>query len=199
MARISLITDRDALDASDHAIFDAIQGSRGLVRGPFAVLLHRPEIAAGAQQIGGYLRYSSQLPSELREGLILVLARLAACDFEWSAHRPLAVAAGVDDQTLADIEAGRWDRLHGDLGLAAALARSLIAVYAVDDQLFERARQRWTDEELVEMVTLVGYYSCIAMVLNAFEVAPDAGMAPGLGRDPDGLHPGGTTAAPGPR
>src|ERR1700729_693906 len=109
MARISLITDRSELDASDHAVFDAIEGSRGLVRGPFAVLLHRPAIASGAQQIGGYLRYSSQLPSQLREGLILVLARLTHCDFEWSAHWPLAVAAGLDEQMLADIEGDRID------------------------------------------------------------------------------------------
>lgn len=199
MARISLITDRDALDVADHAVFDAIQGSRGLVRGPFAVLLHRPEIAAGAQQIGGYLRYSSKLPRQLREGLILVLARLAACDFEWSAHRPLAVEAGLDEQTLADIEAGRWDDLGGDLGLAAELARSLIKTYNVDGELYERARQRWNDAELVEMVTLVGYYSCIAMVLNAFEVAPDAGMAPGLARNGDGRQPDGAGSASGPR
>lgn len=189
MARISLITDRSELDAADHAIFDAIEGSRGLVRGPFAILLHRPAIASGAQQIGGYLRYSSQLPSELREGLILVLARLTRCDFEWSAHWPLAVASGLDEQALADIKADRIDRLTGDLGLAAELARSLIGGYAVDSELFDRARQRWSDAELVEVVTLVGYYSCIAMVVNAFEVAPNPDMAPGLSHNGNGQHP----------
>jgi 4-carboxymuconolactone decarboxylase len=183
MTRIPLITDRAELDASAHVVFDAIQGSRGLVRGPFAVLLHRPEIASGAQQIGGFLRYSSELPRQLREGLILVVARLTGCDFEWSAHQPLAAAAGLSEETLADIEAGRLDYLDGDLGLAAGLARSLITSYAVDSELFEQARQRWSDADLVEVVTLIGYYSYIAMVVNAFEVAPNADMGPGISRD----------------
>ena len=184
MPRIPLITDRDAVGESARPVFDAIQGSRGEVRGPFAVLLHRPEIASGAQQIGGYLRYGSPLAGSFRESLILVLARLAGCDFEWSAHYPLAVSAGVGDQTLADIEAGRWDQLDGDLGLAATLARSLIATHAVDDQLFGRARQRWSEGELVELVSLIGYYSYLAMVLNTFEVAPGPDMAPGLRSGP---------------
>jgi 4-carboxymuconolactone decarboxylase len=181
LPRIPLITDRDSIGEPARPVFDAIQGSRGEVRGPFAVLLHRPEIASGAQQIGGYLRYGSPLPGPLRESLILVLARLAGCDFEWSAHYPLAVKAGVGDQTLADIQAGRWDRLDGDLGLAATLARSLLTTHNVDDQLFGRARERWDEGELVELVSLVGYYSYLAMVLNTFEVAPGPGMAPGLG------------------
>jgi 4-carboxymuconolactone decarboxylase len=180
MARIPLITNRDAVDVDDHELFDAIQGSRGSVRGPFAVLLHRPGIAAGAQQVGGSLRYESLLPDALREGLTLVLARASNCDFEWSAHWPLALAAGLDEQTLTDIEAGRFSGLGGDLGLAAAMATSLIASNQIPDELFARARERWSDQELVELVALMGYYTCLAMVLNAFEVAPAEGMAPGI-------------------
>jgi 4-carboxymuconolactone decarboxylase len=175
MPRIPLITDRSELASEYQQVFDAIQHSRGAVRGPFAVLLHRPEVASGAQQIGAYLRYQSDLPGDLREGLILITARLVNCDFEWAAHVPPAIAAGLDQTALGHIETRRLDQLDGDLGLVAELAKSLVETQAVDDDIFGRAHQRWSDAELVELVSLVGYYSFLAMVLNTFEVRPEQG------------------------
>jgi 4-carboxymuconolactone decarboxylase len=180
MPRIPLITNRSDLASEYQHVFDAIHSTRGAVRGPFTVLLHRPELAAAAQQIGAYLRYESELPGWLREGLTLITARLFDCDFEWAAHVPPAMAAGLGEAAVRDISIGRFDRLDGDLGLVAELAKSLVETHGVDDDVFARARQRWTDAELVELVTLVGYYSCLARVLNAFEVRPDPGPVPKL-------------------
>jgi 4-carboxymuconolactone decarboxylase len=179
MARIEQIHSPEQLPPEARPVFDAIQGSRGAVRGPFSILLHRPAVAAGAQQIGAYLRYESPLPDSLREGLTAIVARLTACDFEWSAHAPLAATA-IGESAVASIRAADFAALPPELALAAEVAVALVGGFTLDDDLFARARERWGDGGLVEVVSLVGYYTHLSMVLNAFAVAPDADMGPGL-------------------
>ena len=68
-------------DARQQQIHDDIaSGPRGGVRGPLAVWLHRPELAARAQDLGRYCRYDTSLEPRLSELAILTMAR------HWSAR-----------------------------------------------------------------------------------------------------------------
>lgn len=170
LTRIPRITRREMAPPTAQPIYDAIAESRGAVRGPFEVLLHRPAIADGAQRIGAYLRFSSLLSATVRESAILTVARLWDCAFEWSVHEPIAIGAGVRPPDLEAIRELRLDELDGDVGLAARFARELIQTHGVGPELFERARLIWSVEELVELASLVAYYTFLAVVLNAFDV-----------------------------
>jgi 4-carboxymuconolactone decarboxylase len=55
MPRLPEVT-RDQLSAEDQAVYDAIAASRGSVRGPFAVLMHSPDVAGRAAHVGTYVR-----------------------------------------------------------------------------------------------------------------------------------------------
>ena len=46
MARLTPITSKDQVPAKDHAIVDAIVGSRGALQGPFSMFLHSPSSPA---------------------------------------------------------------------------------------------------------------------------------------------------------
>jgi 4-carboxymuconolactone decarboxylase len=170
VARIRLLTSRELLPPAAQAVFDDIEGTRGVTRGPFAVLLHRPEIAAGAQRIGAFLRYASVLPADLREATILIVAATTGCEFEWDAHYELARSSGLGEDTIEAIARQAFDELDGDLRIVADVAVSLIRTQSLDEGLFERARLVWTEDEIVEIVALVGYYIFLATVLNSFGV-----------------------------
>jgi len=172
VTRIPLVTTRDGLRPEQRAVFDAVAASRGIVRGPFGVLLHRPAIAAGAEEIGGYLRYRGLLPPTLREAVILSVARMWSCQFEWTAHRKLGLEAGLDRTTLAQIEDRRFGELSGDIGLAVEFAQTLTQMHEVPPDLFSRVGRRWNVDEQVELAALIGYYTFLAVVLNAFDVTP---------------------------
>jgi 4-carboxymuconolactone decarboxylase len=167
MARLPAITSREGLTPAQQTAFDAIVASRGTAIGPWPMLLHRPEIAAAAEAMGGYLRYRSPLDATVREAVILTVATLLECEFERHAHEPIARKAGVDVDAIA---AGR--ALDGDAGLAVAVARALVIDHRVSDELFARVRARWDDAALVDLISLVGYYAFLAAVLNGFEVTP---------------------------
>lgn len=170
MPRIPGVVERDGLSAEQLKIFDAIASSRGSVRGPYAILLRRPEIAGPAQEMGGYLRFRSAFDPGVRECTTMAVAALLDCDYEFQAHRKVALAAGVDPVVVETIAAKRFDGLAGDIGLAAVFARSLINEHRVPSELFERARTRWGDMGMIDLAAMVGYYAFLAAVINALEV-----------------------------
>ncbi len=156
------------------AIHDAIAaGPRGGVRGPLAIWLHRPELAARAQELGRYCRYDTTLDPRLSELAILVTARVFGSEYEWQAHKGHALKAGL---SAAIVEAIRQDRtpefadpegqvVH-DVARAAHIERS------VDDALYARAREVLGEERLVDLVGLLGYYTLISLTINVFLVPP---------------------------
>jgi 4-carboxymuconolactone decarboxylase len=75
MARIPLIDRKESLAPEHRAVYDAIAQSRGYVRGPFAALLHSPEIAGRTAHLGSYIRFESQLERKVLELAALVTAR----------------------------------------------------------------------------------------------------------------------------
>ena len=100
MARVPLIQQRGEVPEAGAYHFDAIAGSRGRIAGPFAVLLHSPEVAGRAAHLGSYLRFESTLPPAVKELAILAAAREFDCEFEWSHHVELAREAGAGEHAI---------------------------------------------------------------------------------------------------
>ncbi len=82
-------------------------GERGGMNGPFNVTLRSPEMGDLAQKLGAQLRYHTSLPKKLNELAIIMTARFWNAQYEWSAHRKSAQAAGVSPAVIEAIAAGR--------------------------------------------------------------------------------------------
>lgn len=99
--------DVEQMSEHQRRVYDAIaSGPRGKVRGPLAIWLHRPGLAEHAQALGQYCRYDSSLPPRLSELAILTMAALWRAPFEWWAHHPIALKAGLDADVAEQIRAG---------------------------------------------------------------------------------------------
>ena len=96
-------------------------------------------------------------------------------------HRPLAEKAGLAP-AVADAIAARAEPAFADEdeALTYALAASLSRTHGLDEALFRRGLGRFGERGMVELVGLVGYYTMVAMTLNAFGAALPEGMAPPL-------------------
>ena len=163
-----LMTDRQK------QVYDAIvSGPRGQVRGPLAVWLHRPELASKAQELGQYCRYDSALPPRLSELAILTTARIWDAAFEWQAHVPHALAAGID-QAVVDALAADHDPdfSNDDEQLVYEFSRELNLTRGVSDALYARAIAILGEEGTVDLVGVLGYYALISMTIKAFDVDP---------------------------
>jgi 4-carboxymuconolactone decarboxylase len=192
-----LIVDR--MTPEQRALFDAILGGRrgqaaaaagstgasgglldanGALVGPFNAWLLSPALGDRIQRLGEAIRFTSSLPQNVLEIAILVEAREWRAEFEWWAHVRLARRAGVASEVIAAIQEQR-EPAFTDRGeeIAWRFSRELLESRRVSGPTYEAARERFGETGVMELVTLLGYYTLVSMTLNAFEVPLPEGQA----------------------
>ncbi len=170
----------DALTDRQKQVHDKIaSGPRGLVQGPLAVWLNRPELADCAQALGQYCRYDSSLPPRLSELAILTTGRFWGSEFEWAVHKPIALKAGVSVEIVEAIRTKNEPVfIREDEAVVFQFAKNLHTEHRVDDALYARAVSVLGADNVVDLVGLLGYYTLISMTINAFQVPlPDGHTA----------------------
>jgi 4-carboxymuconolactone decarboxylase len=180
MPRFAELTTDQMTPAQKKAYDEIVGGPRGGARGPFNILLRSPELADKVQRVGAYLRYGSSLPARLNELAIIVNARFWGSKYEWYAHRPLAVKAGLAESIADDLAAGRRPRgMKPDEEVVYDFCTTLHEKHFVDDALFQRAQSALGEQGVVDLIGVSGYYTLVSMVLNVGEVPlPDGVPAP---------------------
>jgi 4-carboxymuconolactone decarboxylase len=168
------------MTAEQRRVYDAVaSGPRGIVQGPLLAALHRPELAEKWQQLGELLRYRTSLPPQLSEIAILVTAQRSRCQLEWHLHEGFAEKVGVPRAVIDDIYAGRRPTSAEPQMLAIHdYAAELQERRAVSDATYQRALDNWGVVGVVELTALIGYYTMVAMTLNAHEFPVPEGVEP---------------------
>ncbi|HEY2995051.1 MAG TPA: carboxymuconolactone decarboxylase family protein [Methylomirabilota bacterium] len=174
-ARVPLV-EREKATPAQQAAWDKISRSRGRVAGPFAALLHSPELATRIAATGHYVRFDGPLPQTVRELAIITVARALDAQYEWAAHAVLARRAGVNDEVIAAIRERKAPAgLTADEAQVWGFADVLLRQHRVSDKDFNALQARFGLEGLVDLTAVVGYYAMIACALNAFGVEPTPG------------------------
>jgi 4-carboxymuconolactone decarboxylase len=172
----------DALTPEQRAAAAAvIAGPRGGLYGPFVPLLRSPELLEHTERLGEYLRYRSAIGTKLSELAILTVAHHWSQGVEWAIHAPIAAQAGIAADTIAAIGAGATPtRLGDDEAIVYGFCSELQATQRVSDATFDRARARFGEQGVVDLLGLCGYYTLLAMVMNGARTAlpPNAPRAP---------------------
>jgi 4-carboxymuconolactone decarboxylase len=178
--RIPLVTPDQPMTAEQRRVYDAVaSGPRGIVQGPLLAALHRPELAEKWQQLGELLRYRTSLPTQLSEVAILVTAQRSRCQLEWHLHEGFAEKAGVPRAVIDEIYAGRRPSAADPEMLAIHdYAAELQERRTVSEATYRRALGYWGVVGVVELTALIGYYTMVAMTLNAHEFPLPEGVEP---------------------
>lgn len=174
----------DELDPDQRVLYERIVGGprkaqagqvpivdgSGALLGPFGLMTIAPRIGDAVQGVGAALRFAAELPPLVREAAILLVATARDCRFEWFAHEAAARAAGLDDDQLAALAAGRLpSRLEAADAAALRVVAALLAAGTLDDAEYGAAIAELGERRLAELVWLVGYYSMLALALAVFD------------------------------
>jgi 4-carboxymuconolactone decarboxylase len=170
----------DDMTSAQRAVHDEIVGGRrGRFGGPFQLLVRAPEACRHLSRLGEYLRWGSTLAPALSELAICLTARHLRANYEWHAHAPLAIEAGVPAAAIEAVRTGGTPRFTAkDQALVYRLVTELIETKRVGDATFAEAIAAFGETGVVELGTIIGYYTAIGNALNLFEVALPAGAAP---------------------
>jgi len=142
-----------------------------LARGPFNAWMRSPELGDRLQKVGEYVRFNTSLPARLNEFAILITARHWTSQYEWSAHLPLALKAGLDPQIAADLAANKRPRgMKEEEAAVYAFCTELHRHKKVSDGAYKRAVALFGEKGVMDLVGVSGYYTAVSMTLNVAEV-----------------------------
>ena len=171
------ILEENQMNKAKRTLLDALRaGPRGknlTVRGPFAAWMHAPDFGLLAQALCAQCRYKTALEPRLSEFAILCTARLWRAQYEWFAHEPMALKAGVKPKTIADLRAGRAPKsAPKDERAIHAFVQELYKTRRVGDRAYDRLHAILGDAAMIELTGILGYYVMVAMTLNIFRMMP---------------------------
>ena len=108
LARLPL-PQREQMDADGTRVYAMVRppDSRyaDSLWGPVAMWLYSPEMIEHVFPASTYLRYGTEKDQRLTELTILATAREVRSQYEWSAHEPLALAAGLEPEIVELVKA----------------------------------------------------------------------------------------------
>jgi len=173
--------DLNRLDAEQNAmIHDILAGSRTSLNGPFNILLRSPDLGNRLQAVGEYLRFKTSLPHAINEFAIVTVAREWAAQYEFFAHKKLALEAGVKEDVVDDIAAGRTPKMTPDQQAVWTFIKELDSTHQVSDSTFDNVKQRFGERGVVDLIGLVGYYHTMSMLMNVDRYPMPPGEKPPL-------------------
>lgn len=170
LTRLPPLTRAD-LDAEGQAIYDQIVGNGPTPRtGPVAVSLYSPQIAKQFNELNSFLRYNGDLSPRHTEVAICVAAWEIKQQYEYSAHEPAALRYGAPQAVIDTI---KYDRepvgLSPEETVIIKVGRQLLREHKLDSDLYAEAVRLFGRKGLVELVTVMGDYVMVGMVLTAID------------------------------
>lgn len=151
-----------------------IQDGRPKALNTLGTFAHHPELARAFLGFNGHLLRATTLSQRHRELLVLRVATVRECDYEWAQHVFIARDVGLTDAEIARVGIGPDAPLWNDL--EASLLR------AVDELIAdgEIAATTWTllsaaleVEQLLDLIFTVGAYETLAWMMRSFDLDLD--------------------------
>jgi AhpD family alkylhydroperoxidase len=140
-------------------------------------LARHPELARAFHTFNGHVLFATTLSPRQRELLVLRVAALRNCEYEWRQHVVLAGDAGVSPEDVARTaegpDAAGWQGL--DRAMVAAVDE-LIHDAKIADSTWAVLAGGLDEHQLMDLVFTVGAYDALAMAFRSFGVELDADL-----------------------
>ena len=175
MAKLTSITSKNDVAAKDHAIVDAIVASRGALQGPFTMFLHCPELAGRLAHLGAFVRFEGSLDMRVRVLAAMTVARELDAVYVWGAQTGSARKQGVPESTITAIREKHTRGIPPEDAQIVEFTQQLMRKHRADDASFKALQQRFGNDGLIQLTGAIGYYSMLAMTVNACELEAGTG------------------------
>ncbi|GAB1264874.1 carboxymuconolactone decarboxylase family protein [Aurantivibrio infirmus] len=152
------------------------QGKDGLIR-LFRTLAHSHRTLARMGH-GMVLDKESPLSIKQREILILKVSALCQCPYEWGIHvKVFTPFSGLNEAQIAntcvpEIDRTLWSKAES---LLLTLADEIHRTNTVNDQTWEKMREHWDTEQIMEIIFICGFYHTIAYFNNVLQIEQEDG------------------------
>ena len=146
----------------------------------FLTLGRHRRLFRGWLRFAGRLMPGGRLPRRETELVILRVAHLASCEYEWEHHLRLGRRAGLRAEDFDRVRTGAAaDGWSPRERVILAAVDALHEQRDLDDDGWRELRSHLDERETIELLMLAGHYEMLATTLNTLRIAPDRPAARG--------------------
>jgi 4-carboxymuconolactone decarboxylase len=159
-------------------IEQSILAERGRISVLYQALLNSAPIASGWEKLLTAVRHQTGIAPDLRELMILRVAVLNRASFEFDAHVPHALRAGVSPEKIEAIKVNAYANPSGDAAVIFSpteqvllkLTDAMTLHVDVPDELMKEVQARFDSRSTVEVVTTIAAYNMVSRLLVALHI-----------------------------
>lgn len=137
-------------------------------------LAHYPALAQAFLTLNGHVLMATTLSERHRELLIMRVAAVRKCGYEWAQHLFMARDVGLTDEEIGRIAYGPdspfWD--DADAALTRAVDE-LIGEGTINDPTWTALAAHFDTQQLLDVIFTVGTYDLLARLFNALQMDID--------------------------
>ena len=144
---------------------------RGNISPLYQILLNAPEIAQGWEALLTAIRNRNSLSPAIREMIILRVAVLNRANYEFDAHAPHAIKAGMSQEKIKSLKDSTISDVFDEKEcLILRLTDVMTQDIQVPDTVFDQVRPYFNDQEILELVATISAYNMVSRLLNALHI-----------------------------
>lgn len=142
----------------------------------FRLHAHAPTVFPGYSEMAMAIFTALDVPPLERELVVLIVAKVEECAYEWAQHAQIAASMGIPGEKIAAIEAGNFTAsVFSEREKALfEFARQTIKNVRVDDRAYNAVASFYTHRQIVELLFTIGSYMMLARVMEVAEIELDA-------------------------
>ena len=171
MTRLPLVEPHNE-PAELKPVFDQLRATRGRVPGMYRTLAHQPDILAAHRAYFHAALDSGVLPRAFKEKIAFKVARLRQVPYCTGSHKSYALKHGVSAAELEAIDRGDYTALPAGERTALQFA-GMMSRAEVTDAAFDEMKRHFAENEIVEIVALVGIMDLACSFAQVYGLEPD--------------------------
>jgi 4-carboxymuconolactone decarboxylase len=166
----------EKLTAEQNAVLKALLDGRGRILTPYKIWLHSPRVAAAMEQLGTFLNKASSLSEREVELTIVLIAHHWQGEYVYRAHVKRCLELGVPQSVIDAIRNNETPKLESARERTIwELAQAAPKPGPGPDEIYDRAVAVLGRNGLAEVLSLLGYYSAVAIAMKLHRVPMPAG------------------------
>jgi 4-carboxymuconolactone decarboxylase len=137
-------------------------------------LAHHPALARAYFSFNGHILAATTLSERQRELLIMRVAAVRRCGYEWAQHLFMARDAGLTDEEIGRISYGSESPFWNEIDAAMVRAvDELVVGGTLTEPTWQVLSAELDTQQILDLIFTIGAYDLIAMFFNGLEMEID--------------------------
>ena len=170
MAIISSL-EKDQVEEIVKAVYEKFEKDTGKVPEWVKVMAHNPKVVKEFTELFKVIMKEGYIEPLLRWKIAYVVSNSLKCPFCVDVTGKMLKTTGASDEILEKIKGGEAES-EEEKGVFE-LVKEVTSKATCNPELFEKLKQKFSEQELVEIVSIIGLFNYINRFNNTFCILPE--------------------------